>query len=541
MRSTIWPMTLTMPPTAQSATAAPSSALDPALALPRPNLDASAADFVALRTLLTGHRYDVPGVCARTERGDLYDFTPRTHARHGQAPETGLDALIHLYYDCHTLDRVVCDRLLGEGSGDLLLRLGLASLHEGEIMGTVLMYPTEALWLVSDRPVFSAAGSISYEAVSDFVYPSNTKSVRVFLATLPPSRGKRVLELCSGTGVATLMAAKAGATHAWAVDITERCTHFAAFNARLNDLEHVTSLQGDLYAPLEGQQFDCIVAHPPYIPSTSTEIIYRDGGEDGEQITRAIIGKLPEYLALDGIFHCTCQITAREGAPALDRVRAMLGEAADEFDLILFGRGVTDVKSHFVKQLLNANVETEPGVVALMRRFTTLKVRQMEYGTIIIRRHGMPRRGTAMAVTRHLDGTWGQVAWLLAMQELLADGTNALDVLLASRPRLSPVAKFSLNYQISGNPEDPWRAAEGFLSVEQPVPARISANGADAAFLSSCAGDRTFAHILRDLQAEGTMPPTLTPHEFMHTMLPLVLSGVLETDALPIPFVPSVR
>jgi methylase of polypeptide subunit release factors len=527
-----------MPPEDQPTTTAPADALDPAHHLPRPRLEASEADLVALRALLTVHHYDVPGICERTGKSQLYDFDTRAHARQGQAPEIGVDALVHLFLDCLPLDQGRVDELLGAGSGDLLLRLGLVFPYQGTLTSTVLMYPTEGLWLVSDRPVFSTAGLISYEDVPDLVYPAITASVRVFAATLPPGRGKRYLELCSGTGVAALIAAKGGAVHAWAVDITERSTYFAAFNARLNGLENATALEGDLFSPVAGQQFDCIVAHPPYMPATSTEMIFRDGGEDGEHITRAIIGKLPEFLATEGVFHCTCMITAREGSPALHRVRAMLGEAADDFDLILLGKGITEVEQYFTKQLLKADADAVPGIVALMKRFQALKVQWMEYGTIIIYRHGKARAGISMAVQRHQDGTWDQVAWLLSMQGLLSGGAEALDLLLAARPRLSPVAKFTLNYQASGDPEDPWTATEGAISVEQPTPGRVPANAGDAAFFASCTGDRTFAEILRDLQAAESIPADLPPHQFMHKMLPLVAEGVLETNLLPIPFRP---
>jgi methylase of polypeptide subunit release factors len=35
----------------------------------------------------------------------------------------------------------------------------------------------------------------------------------------------------------------------------------------LNDVSNVTVLQGDLYDPVQGQRFDRITIHPPYVPA----------------------------------------------------------------------------------------------------------------------------------------------------------------------------------------------------------------------------------------------------------------------------------
>lgn len=83
---------------------------------------------------------------------------------------------------------------------------------------------------------------------------------------IPASPCERFLELCCGTGIAALLAARNGAKHAYAFDIAARSVPFAEFNRRLNGLESVTIREGDLYSPSAGERFDRIVAHPPYVP-----------------------------------------------------------------------------------------------------------------------------------------------------------------------------------------------------------------------------------------------------------------------------------
>ncbi|HCT57805.1 MAG TPA: methyltransferase [Gemmatimonas aurantiaca] len=500
-----------------------------------PRLDAPEEDYAALRTLLATHRFDEPTICARTESPSLYDFHSQNHKRGTATPEHGLDALIWLFLDCHAMPAGEADALLGSGSAALLGRLGLVEAVGDTIVGTVLLYPTSGLYLISDRPTFGEKGVRPEDGATDLVYPAITNSVRVFVSTLPPSRGKRYLELCSGTGIAALDAAHRGAEHAWAIDITARSTHFAAFNARMNALPNVTALQGDLYAPVEGQQFDVISAHPPYVPATSTALIYRDGGEDGEQISRAIMARLPDFLAPEGIFHCTCLFSSRKNKPIARRLRDILGAQADEFDLVVLSNGFSDFMQHYGKELAAATDEAIPGVVTQMRRLRDLEVEQLQFCTIVMRRHGKPRVGGTVAVERDGGTRWAEVLWLLRMQDFLGEGERALAAMLEARPRLAATARLSLTYTATPGAEEAWTPAEGAISVTHPFPDRISANAADAAFYASCTGGRTFAEIFHQLQAEGALPPDLPPLQFMHTMVSLVAKGVLETDLLPFP------
>src|SRR5436189_72295 len=79
---------------------------------------------------------------------------------------------------------------------------------------------------------------------------------------LPP--GARVLDVCTGSGVLAITAARRGA-HATAVDISRRAVLCAALNARLNGVS-VRAVRGDLLAAVGDERFDAIVSNPPYLP-----------------------------------------------------------------------------------------------------------------------------------------------------------------------------------------------------------------------------------------------------------------------------------
>ena len=76
--------------------------------------------------------------------------------------------------------------------------------------------------------------------------------------------GMRVLDLGTGTGVAAIAAAQAGA-HVTAVDINPEAVRCTRINALLNHVEtRVDVRQGDLFAPVAGIRFDLVVCNPPF-------------------------------------------------------------------------------------------------------------------------------------------------------------------------------------------------------------------------------------------------------------------------------------
>jgi release factor glutamine methyltransferase len=116
-------------------------------------------------------------------------------------------------------------------------------------------------------------------------------------------RGREVLDLCTGTGILGLTAARLGA-RATAIDLSRRAVLNARLNARLNRLE-LEVLRGDLFAPVEGRRFDLIVSNPPYIPAppgTKTRGAARawDAGPDGRALLDRICDAAATHLRAGG-------------------------------------------------------------------------------------------------------------------------------------------------------------------------------------------------------------------------------------------------
>jgi hypothetical protein len=80
----------------------------------------------------------------------------------------------------------------------------------------------------------------------------------------------------------------------------------ARFNARLNGLDHVECLEGDLFAPVEGRTFDLVVANPPFVVSPEKRYIYRDSGMPADEVCRKIVREAPDFLNAGGYCQILC-------------------------------------------------------------------------------------------------------------------------------------------------------------------------------------------------------------------------------------------
>jgi release factor glutamine methyltransferase len=117
--------------------------------------------------------------------------------------------------------------------------------------------------------------------------------------------GDSVLDLCTGSGVLAVAAARAGAGDVTAVDISARAVLAARANARLNGVR-VDARRGDLFDAVARRRFDVIVSNPPYVPSPRDRLPARgqarawEAGRDGRALLDRICAQAPGHLRPGG-------------------------------------------------------------------------------------------------------------------------------------------------------------------------------------------------------------------------------------------------
>ncbi len=122
------------------------------------------------------------------------------------------------------------------------------------------------------------------------------------------ANGKRVLDLCTGSGCIGLGIKANSTADVTLVDISTKALNVARENAKLNGLD-VNIVKSDLFSKVKGR-FDIIVSNPPYIktkdldnlqPEVKLEpVLALDGDQDGYKFYRQIIAKAPSFLTQNG-------------------------------------------------------------------------------------------------------------------------------------------------------------------------------------------------------------------------------------------------
>jgi HemK-related putative methylase len=123
-----------------------------------------------------------------------------------------------------------------------------------------------------------------------------------FLASLVDSklvsRSHDVLDMGTGSGVCAVFAAKY-ARRVVAVDINPAAVRCTGINALLNGMEgEIDARQGDLFAPVRGEQFDLILFNPPFLRGTPRDD--RDRAWRSTDVAERFAGGLRAHLKPGG-------------------------------------------------------------------------------------------------------------------------------------------------------------------------------------------------------------------------------------------------
>ena len=121
-------------------------------------------------------------------------------------------------------------------------------------------------------------------------------------------KGKRVLDLCCGSGCIGISLNRLGGAEVTFSDISPAALEYARKNAQINSVEGIF-LEGDLFEPVTGR-FDLIAVNPPYLnasemASRQKELFFEPenalfGGEDGLDFYRRLAAQAPERLEPGG-------------------------------------------------------------------------------------------------------------------------------------------------------------------------------------------------------------------------------------------------
>jgi SAM-dependent methyltransferase len=474
----------------------------------------SDAEFTALRDALDAAGYNEEAICAQFEIKRTSELRTAGDFDPGDDPADVLRILVRLFIGgCEVKIAAAANLPMRE-----LSALGLVEESEGQITATVMLYPTRGFYIVSDRNLENPE--------QDVVYPAIVPNTDLFLDHVPAADCDAFLDLCAGTGIGALVAARCGARHAWALDITARSTHFAEFNRRLNGVPNVTPLEGDLYDPAGEQTFDRIVAHPPYLPVYRPHFVFDSGGQDGEQIVRRIVEGLPKYLRPGGRFYALTMGSDREQGFE-NRLREWLGEDARDFDVAFVVRRTLSPHDYTVDAVISHKGSVED-ITGWRELFAQWGVRSLVYGLVVIQRRAAER--PVFTIRREASANTGpaECAWLIEWATAASDA----DMILNAKPRAGRHASLRVDHRLG---EGAWEAQSYRLESAYPFSVNMRAEPWAAHLLTIADGSLKTLELWSRLVAWGGLPENAELVDFARIVAAMIFAGFLEVDAFRLP------
>jgi methylase of polypeptide subunit release factors len=200
-----------------------------------------------------------------------------------------LAALVRLFWVGAAQARERVERLLPELDLDGLAAAGVLKADGDRVASHLRIGEVFGLLIASD---------IDHER-DDWVV-GVSPSTRLAATHTPRVGCSTALDVGTGQGLQALLAAR-HCDRVVATDFNSRALWMTELNARLNGIGNVETREGSFFEPVGGERYDLVVINPPYVISPGARYLYRDGGFEGDELSRKLLADLPDHLE-DGGF-----------------------------------------------------------------------------------------------------------------------------------------------------------------------------------------------------------------------------------------------
>jgi methylase of polypeptide subunit release factors len=240
-----------------------------------------------------------------------------------------LAVLVRLFLARESLPVTIAGVALGNDP-HALAATGFLAIRDGVVRSRLSVEPFKGLLLASD----GFAGRPRADHVLQ-VGPATR-----MLAALTVRRPvEAALDLGTGSGIQAFLAAR-HSEHVVGTDVSARALRLARLNAKLNRVENVEWRRGDLFEPVRDDRFGLVAANPPFVVSPVHEVMYRDGGHDGDGFSQEALTGAARRLDEGGFATVLCSWITEPGADRLATPRRWLeGSGCDAWVLELANEG----------------------------------------------------------------------------------------------------------------------------------------------------------------------------------------------------------
>jgi len=245
-----------------------------------------------------------------------------------------LNLLIRWFIVDELVAQDVAKQCIPPDIAQLLLDCGLLALAGDSLASPVMFSPFDQFWIATDTYAHLTAGS----GEDDVLMINSTTLFLLNLAMRTPCRS--LLDLGTGCGVVAILAASQWAENVTATDLSPRATSFARFNAWLNGRPNIEVLTGDLFQPVAGRRFECILSNPPFYITPSSNRMFAENPMGLDGFCRNLVKQAPAHLEEGGFLQMLCEWPEIEGQPWEERLSEWFEGTG--CDAIVFSGGTYD-------------------------------------------------------------------------------------------------------------------------------------------------------------------------------------------------------
>ena len=306
--------------------------------------------------------------------------------------------------------------------------------------------------------------------------------------------GERALDVGTGNGVQAILLAR-HARRVVATDVNARALEYAEFNCALNGAANVETRHGSFFEPVAREQFDLVVANPPYVVSPETAYLFRDGDLRGDGVSEHVVRSAPAVLAPGG-FASLLVAWALDPRDPTERPRSWLtGAGCDAFLLHTSTDDPIETASVWNRDLLDRPGEYAEALDRWLHYYRELGIERLGYACLVLRKRADGGDGwfEAEQLPRAALRPAGQhVRKLFETHDRL--GALASDhVLLDMRLRVADDAVVTHETRFA---DGRWRPESVTLRLEAGLPFSAELDGSTARLVRELDGLKTLRHAL---------------------------------------------
>ena len=255
-------------------------------------LEQGSAAVDSLRVTLRTAGYTSESVAAATSASEMVS-APGLGAVVGfvqtEGDDSPLAVLVRLFWIAASETRAKVEQALPDLDIDALQEIGVLAAEDDRVRSQLR---------IDDVFGLLVASHVDHER-EDYVV-GVSPSTRLASVHTPRVSARTALDVGCGQGLQALLAAR-HCEHVVATDFNARALWVTELNARLNEIDNIETREGSFLEPVEGERFDLVVINPPYVISPTARFMYRDGGFEGDALSRTLLAELPGHLE-DGGF-----------------------------------------------------------------------------------------------------------------------------------------------------------------------------------------------------------------------------------------------